>query len=299
MFDVKQNNLNRANNGCGAFPLQSTRRIARLGLRGLCALTLMLGCANIAHAQAEESNQAGRAGDTPNPTIKKDSVPMGVKPKAPTKKAAPTKAAKTKSAGRGKMMTARRIVLVFPVDAKGAAAEQLSDVVTDVEKSRLSATGQYGGISFLTSLPSIRRAVGEQSLTPSDVQPPFATRAKAQKLTTTAGYDLGVISSLDQYEYNADKQNVSIVLSIQMIDFAQDPPRSYTAADSVTTAPKSAKNATDTAAAEEATRNLTEKLMTNVLNSATGAKSPSPTAAPTGKAPMGKAMTGKPKRGGK
>ncbi len=294
MFDLKQTNPNRANNGHEAFCARSTRRIARLGLGGLCALTLLLGCANMAHAQAQESNEAGRAGDAPNPTIKKDSVPMGVKPKMSAKKTA-----KMKTGGRGKMM-ARRIALVFPVDAKGAAAEQLSDVVTDVEKSRLGATGQYGGISFLTSLPSIRRAVGEQSLTSADVQPPFATRTKAQKLTTTAGYDLGVISSLDQYEYNADKQNVSIVLSIQMIDFAQDPPRSYTAADSVTTAPKSAKNATDTTAAEEATRNLTEKLMTNVLNSATGAKSPSPAAmTPTGKAGMGKTMTGKTKPGGK
>ena len=170
---------------------------------------------------------------------------------------------------------AKRLVLVFPVDAKGAAAEQLSDIITDVEKARLSTSGMYSGISFLTSLPSIRRAVGEQSLTQADVQPPFATRTKAQKLTTTAGYDMAVISSLDSYEYNADNQNVTMVLSMQMIDFSGDTPRNYTAADTVTTAPKSAKNATDTTASEQAARSLTEKLMTSVLNSAKGAKTPS------------------------
>ena len=135
------------------------------------------------------------------------------------------------------------------MDAKGTA-EQLSDIITDVEKARLSTSGKYSGISFLTSLPSVRRAVNEQSLTAADIQPPYATRTKAQKLTQAAGYDTAVISSLDSYEYNADNQNVTMILSIQMIDFSGATPRNYTAADTITTPAKSAKNATDTAAAE-------------------------------------------------
>ena len=286
MFANKQRHSHRA-----AVSPSACRSILRVGLGSVCALALMLGPVRVAMAQDDSTRNS-----TVDSTPKKDSVPMGVKPKTDPKKADPVKTTapkKTtaKSGGRGKMTMTKRIALVFPVDTPNASAGQLSDVVTDVEKARLSASGQFGAISFLTSLPSIRRAVGEQSLTSTDVQPPFASRTKAQKLTSTAGYDLGVISSMDQYEYNADKQNVSIVLSVQMYDFSQDPPKSYTAGDSVTTAPKSAKNAADTTAAEEAVRNLTEKLMTTVLNSAAGAKSPSP--APAGKATPAKTKAAK------
>lgn len=238
---------------------------------GLLSAALLIGSASIspAFAQGDVSNRT----DQPDPTAKKDGLPPGVKKdttKATKQKSKPPAktATKTGKKGRDKNMAAmKRIVLVFPVDAKGQAAEQITDVITDVEKARLSATGQFGAVSFLTSLPSVRRAVSEQSLTNADVNPPFATLAKAQKLTTTAGYDAAIISSLDSYEYNADDQNVSIVLSIQLIDYSGSTPRSFTAADSVKTAAKSAKNATDTTASGDATRNLAERLMTDVLKS--------------------------------
>ncbi len=192
-------------------------------------------------------------------------------------------AAKSGKKGSKNGYEAKRTVLVFPVDATGAAALQLSDVITDVEKSRLSATGTFGPVSFLPSLPSIRRSVTEQSLTPADVAPPFAVTYKAQKLTAAAGYDAALISTLISYEYNADEQNVTMVLSVQMIDYSGPTPVSSTAADTVKTAPKSAKNATDTTAATEAARTLTEKLMTSVLKSAMTPKS----AAAAGTAPAG------------
>ena len=243
---------------------------------GLAGLALLLCGALACPAQAQSSgNLQNRSGDKPDTTTKTTSVPQGVKKDA-KKDAKKTATTDKKGKTSGKMpIMAKRLALVFPVDAKGAAAEQLSDIITDVEKARLSTSGMYSGISFLTSLPSIRRAVNEQSLTQADVQPPFATRTKAQKLTMAAGYDIAVISSMDSYEYSADNQNVTMVLSIQMIDFSGDTPRNYTAADTVTTAPKSAKNAADTTASEPAARSLAEKLMTTVLNSAKSAKAPS------------------------
>lgn len=185
-------------------------------------------------------------------------------------KATPAKPPKQKSKSAPKTNNAnvvKQVVLVFPVDAKGTA-EQLSDVVTDVIKSRLALSGKYSGVNYLTSLPSVRRGVTEQTLSQADVLPPFTSRTKVQKLTTTAGYTLAVVSSIDQYEYSPDNGNVAIVLSIQLIDFSGATPKNYTAAEPVTTAPKSAKTATDTTAAEAAVRTLAEKLIASVLASA-------------------------------
>lgn len=224
---------------------------------GLAALTLLLSGPCIVPGNAQSSSQSDGAMND-------------------SKKAQKTKPPK-KTTGKGKSNKAsnavKRIVVVFPVDAKGAS-ESLSDIITDVEKARLSTSGQYSGISFLTSLPSVRRSVNEQSLTQTDILPPYAMRTKAQKLTMAAGYDVAMVSSLDSYEYSADNQNVTMVLTIQMIDFSGTTPRNYTAADTVTTPAKSAKNATDTMAAETAARSLAEKLMTSVLNSAMGPKTP-------------------------
>ena len=63
-----------------------------------------------------------------------------------------------------------------------------------------------------------------------------------------------------------------MVLSIQMIDYSGATPRNYTAANTVTTPPKSVKNATDTTATTVAARNLAEQLMTEVLKASTAAK---------------------------
>lgn len=230
-------------------------KTARKVSGGLAVLALFLGGSCISMAHAQSGTTAGMQ--------EKMKVP---KDKAPKKSGKSSKSNKVSN-------VVKRIVVVFPVDAKGTA-ENLSDIVTDVEKARLSTSGLYSGISFLTSLPSVRRSVNEQSLTQTDILPPYAMRTKAQKLTMAAGYDVAIVSSLDSYEYSADNQNVTMVLTIQMIDFSGATPKNYTAADTVTTAAKSAKNATDTTAAEAAARALAEKLMTSVLNSAMGTKPP-------------------------
>lgn len=278
MFTNKQDQLNIVT-GQAKFA-----RVSRWS--GFAAAMLLLGvCAGPVRAQQDSTDGVPRTGDKPDTTVKKDSVPMGAKTKQAAKKSdkktdkgmAKTTPMKTsgKDAKKGSGKTgyvAKRVVLVFPVDAKGAAAEQLSDIITDVEKARLASTGNFGTVSFLASLPSIRRGLSEQSLTPTDIHAPFATTAKAQRLTTAAGYDAAMISSLDSYEYNADNQNVTMVLSIQMIDYSGATPRNYTAANTVTTPAKSVKNATDTTATTEAARNLTEQLMTDVLKAAAAAK---------------------------
>lgn len=208
---------------------------------------LLLAVNSVAFAQAPTTS------GTTKPAKAQKSAPK--KTKANTKKDSKTPVGKP------------TVVLVFPLDAKGTG-EQLSDIVTDVIKSRLELSGKYTGISYLTSLPSIRKAVNEQTLSQTDVQPPFTSRTKVQKLAATAGYNFAIVSSLDQYDYNADTQNVSIVLSITLTDFSSGTPKNFTAAEPVTTAAKSAKNATDTVAAEAAVRALTEKLIASVLNSA-------------------------------
>ena len=287
MFTNKQDRLNI---------VTGRAKFARVSRWGGFAAAMLLGvCAGPVRAQQDSTDGVPRTGDKPDTTVKKDSVPIGAKTKQAPKKSdkktdkSMAKTTPMKMSGKNAKKdngkngyVAKRVVLVFPVDAKGAAAEQLSDIITDVEKARLASTGNFGTVSFLASLPSIRRGLNEQSLTPADINAPYATTAKAQRLTNAAGYDAAIISSLDSYEYNADNQNVTMVLSIQMIDYSGATPRNYTAANTVTTPPKSVKNATDTTATTEAARNLTEQLMTDVLKAAAAAAVKATPAAATG-----------------
>jgi hypothetical protein len=97
----------------------------------------------------------------------------------------------------------RRSILVFPVDVKGAnvpAKEEVSNLLTDVVRSRLIASDAYTVTSFHRSLAPVARLHNDQQLSDTDVNEPFAEdNAKATKVARLAGYDIVFIGSVDNY----------------------------------------------------------------------------------------------------
>jgi hypothetical protein len=173
--------------------------------------------------------------------------------------------AQTKSSDKGAkgQKAAPRAVLVFPTDTKGGTSDQIVDMITDVVQGRLAASDRYHSVYFLSSLPTIRRALTEATLSQTDVKNPFDNDTKVKKVARIAGYDMALVTSIDDYQYDAAKNQVSMVMSARLVDVAGGNPRA--AAESGTSSLPAPKSATELTLAEKVSRDLTEKLMTALL----------------------------------
>jgi len=211
-------------------------------------LTLAFGLLLIVGAVAGASAQSGGNDADAKQTPNKKSGKQGKKPKGP--------------------VVPKKVILVFPADTKEGPGEQLAAIITDVVKGRLAASDLYEPNTFSLASPTFRRALSEQTLTQKDIKPPFDSNAKVQKLTQFIGYNNAVTASLDDYEYDAAKQQVSIVITVTMIDFSTGKPQPRPFGDSAGTAVKGVKDAADIAPAIELARTLTEKIMTELLQPA-------------------------------
>ena len=157
-----------------------------------------------------------------------------------------------------------RNVLVFPTDTKGGVSDQIADDVVSVEQSRLSLSKVYSPIEFLISIPTVKLAISVQTLTPAEVRKPFDSDSKLKKLSGITGYDMVLVSSIDDYEYDAAKNQVSVVMSARLIDYSGAKTVVRSAAQSATS-PANAGNTSELKIATELVRSLMDKLMTAIL----------------------------------
>lgn len=167
-----------------------------------------------------------------------------------------------------KTMGMQRRVLVFPPDTKGGVSDQLTDIVSDVEQARLALSNDYRSAYFTIALPTIRRALLESSLSTGDTSAPFDDLTKAKKLAQIAGYDMVLVTSIDDYQYDAAKKKISLVMSARLIDLSKDKPVIRSAGESAASADNAAKSEKDIAPALQVARDLTEKIMSDILKPA-------------------------------
>jgi hypothetical protein len=157
-----------------------------------------------------------------------------------------------------------RSVLVFPTDTKGGVSDQVGDDIMNVEKSRLSLAKIYSPIEFLTSIPTVKLALNEQTLTQNDVKKPFDSDSKLKKLAGVTGYDLVLVSSIVDYEYDSAKNQVSVVMSARLIDYSGAKSVVRSAAQSATS-PAGVGNTPEVKVAADLVRGLMDKLMTAII----------------------------------
>ena len=166
-------------------------------------------------------------------------------------------------AQKSNLMAPSRIVLVFPTDSADANSGQLSDAVTDVEQGRLSASGAYQTVYFLRSIPTIKRALNE-GLAPIDASKPFDKDDKIKQLCQITGYNLAILSNVDSYAYDKDKNQVGFILTISLIDYSGEKPVKIGSVVSQGDSPAGG-NAKETDLANALARTLTEKIMSQIL----------------------------------
>jgi hypothetical protein len=165
-----------------------------------------------------------------------------------------------------KVVIQKTAVVVFPTDTKGGVSDEIGDVVTDVEQSRLNASGFYDAIYFLRSQPSIQRALQDQTLTPEDVRSPFDNTTKIVHLMGVIGYSMAVVSSVDAYQYSADTHQLTFILSGRLLDLSGAKPRVIRSVTVTGDNPKNLpKDPRESLVATLVARDTTEKLMTDLL----------------------------------
>ncbi len=155
-------------------------------------------------------------------------------------------------------------VLVFPPDTKGGASDQISDDILGTIKDRLTASKKYEPIRFLSSIPTVRLAVMQNTLLPADVRKPFDNDAKLKKLSGVTGQSYVIVASVDDYEYDSAKNQVNVVISVRMIDYTGAKAVVRSAAQSASS-PANAGNTAESKLASDLAKSLTDKLMTSIL----------------------------------
>ncbi len=261
--------------------LATISRRAGLTAAGAILLWGTLALSVSAQTGAASGDQAGTA---PAPqTTDKPAAPAKASKKKPAAKPAPPAKAPVSAKTDSKMaMMNRRVVLVFLPDAKEGAGDTLGDIVTGVEQSRLAASGLYRTVYFLPSLSTVKRALTEQTLSAQDVKAPYDI-TKVKRLAQLTGYSLAVVTSVDDYQYDADKKQVSLIMSAQLIDTSGETPKIVSAGESAKSPDKTPAGATEASLAEQTARDLTETLMTVLLKPPS--KTPRPATAPPVAAP--------------
>jgi hypothetical protein len=164
---------------------------------------------------------------------------------------------------KGATEAAARIIVVFPPETKGGVSDQIADTISEVVQSRLSLSGQYRTVYFLASAPTVRRALIESTVTKEEVDKPVAIDSRIKKLTLLSGHDMAVAVSIIDYQFDKATNKVSMVLSAKILDYTGAAPHG-TNRNGESPA-KLASKATEYDLAAALARDLTDKMMTDLL----------------------------------
>ena len=108
--------------------------------------------------------------------------------------------------------------------SKADAVRQHADDLLALIADGLATNKSLAVVKFEPRLACVQRAVREQRLTDKDALSRIDTTpagiAKAQKMAAIAGARIAVLGSVDKYDYSADKGEVEMTASVQMVDVA-------------------------------------------------------------------------------
>lgn len=158
-------------------------------------------------------------------------------------------------------------ILLFPVDfQEGSKASTLADAIERSITRRLTEKDQYAVTAFFPAMSLIKRAVIQRQIDKKDVEHPYDKTDKAKKLADIAGYNLVILSSINDYQYDATKKQVTLDISIRIVDFAGEKPAVVTFVAETATSPASTDaNPNEEKIALDFARDFIEKLMKDVL----------------------------------
>ena len=155
-------------------------------------------------------------------------------------------------------------VLLTPPETVGGVSDQLVDDIIRVLQRRLLLTGEYSGVFMRSSLSTIKRGVTDKRLTSADIEKPFVSNVKLEKLSTVAGYKSILTSSVSDYKYDEAKKNVTFDLTLRWLDFSTGKATARAASETFVGKPGS-KGQTEVQIALDTIRDAAEKLSKQLI----------------------------------
>ncbi len=156
-------------------------------------------------------------------------------------------------------------ILLFPVDAKFDDSAVVTEIIGGVEESRLNLSSQYSPVYFLSSIPTVKRALLDSSLSPADVAPPFYSETKIKKLSEITACETALVSVIEDFKYDTSHRNFSFKITIQLLDFKNSSKAKNQVSQTASSTVNSAKDLNDISSVLPSVRDVTEKLMTALL----------------------------------
>lgn len=122
----------------------------------------------------------------------------------------------------------RQSLVIFPLattaipDAQRQNVEQYASDLLVLISEGLTASKKYTVITFDERAAAIQRALREQKVTEKEITQPIDTTASgtalAVKLADLLGANVALIGSVDAYQYNLDKGEANVTVTLRMID---------------------------------------------------------------------------------
>jgi hypothetical protein len=109
----------------------------------------------------------------------------------------------------------KQVLVLFPPDNPANVKTGLLDALADGLKAHVHAAGVYQAVEYSPRASSIARALAEVRLTDADVRAPFDFD-KGVMLGKEMGCDFFLVSSVEEYKYDKEKNSVALILLAQI-----------------------------------------------------------------------------------
>lgn len=156
------------------------------------------------------------------------------------------------------------VLLTPPETDGGTVTVQLVDDIVRVLQRRLALTGDYSGVFMRQSLSTIKLGLADKRLTSADVEKPFVSNAKLEKLSTVAGYKSILTSSVSDYKYDEAKKSVTFDLTLRWLNFSSGKADARAASETFVGKPGNAGQ-TEVQIALDTIRDAAEKLAKQLI----------------------------------
>lgn len=159
-----------------------------------------------------------------------------------------------------------RRILLLPIDAPEGKAEALTDALNAMAQKRFTDKDVYAVTNFDSASALVKRAVIDRQIERKDVEKPFDNVIKAKKLAALLRFKLVLLIAINDYQFNQDKKQVTLDISLRIVDFSGEKPKVEKYVAETATSPATAsKDKNEAMLASDLLKELGDKLITDLL----------------------------------
>lgn len=163
-----------------------------------------------------------------------------------------------------------RRLLTLPIDAPDGKGEALTDALDSLVKKRFTEKDVFTLTGFEPNSALIKRALIDRQIDRKDLKKPFDNLPKAKKIANLLGFNLVLLVSINDYQYDEAKRQVTLDVSMRIVDFSGEKPKVEKYVAETATSPANApKDKGEPQIGADLLNELGEKLIKDMLKEKT------------------------------